>query len=73
MVDFSGKIDVNTNEKIITILTCTLWLTKEDMLNAMLHDCIFINSKYYKVPETDLLELLKNKKFGYTTLDLIEI
>jgi hypothetical protein len=54
-------------------MTCYVRLDKKSMLESLMYEQIFINGKYYKVPERTLLECLLNKRFGETRLDLEEV
>ncbi len=56
-----------------TIITCTIELDKDIILNILKHDVIKIMDRYCKVPEYDLLMLLVNKRFGAIQLSLEEI
>lgn len=73
MVDFSSHLDIQEPTYIRTIMTCYVRLDKKSMVSALAADQIFINGKYYKVPETTLLECLINKRFGEIKLELEEI
>ena len=65
--------EIHGPTKTLSIMTCYVRLDKKSMLEALMHEQIFINGKYYKVPERTLLECLLNKRFGETRLDLEEV
>ena len=73
MVDLTSYLQIQEPTKTRTIMTCYVRLDKKSMLEALMHEQIFINGKYYKVPEITLLECLINKCFGKTRLDLEEV
>ena len=43
-----------------TILSATLALTKNDVIDGLRVDYIFINGKFYRTPKSDLLDLLRD-------------
>jgi hypothetical protein len=73
MIDLSNYLEINEPTKTRTIMTCYVRLDKKSMLESLMHEQIFINGKYYKVPERILLECLINNKFGEIKLDLEEV
>ena len=73
MIDLTNYLEIQEPIKTITILTCYVRLDKKSILEALMHEQIFINGKYYKMPERMLLECLINKRFGQTKLDLEEV
>jgi len=72
-MDLTNYVDFQESQKPRTIMTCYIRLDKKSMLTALVSDNIFINGKYYKVPEQKLLECLINSRFGETKLDLEEV
>ena len=60
------------NYKGITkiIMTCTLILTREEILETLKTCIVKINNKLYKVEEYILLECLINKQYGGVELKL---
>jgi hypothetical protein len=72
-MDLTNYIEVQEPIKTKTILTCCLRLDKKSMLEALMHEKIFINGKYYKLPELQLLDCLVNNRFGETKLYLEQI
>lgn len=73
MIDLTNYLKIQKPTKTRTIITCYVRLDKKSMLEALMHEQIFINGKYYKVPKITLFECLINKRFGETRLDLQEI
>jgi hypothetical protein len=73
MIDLTNYLEIQEPTNTRTIMTCSIRLDKKSMLEALMHEQIFINGKYYKVPERTLLECLLNKRFGETRLDLEEV
>jgi hypothetical protein len=61
MIDWTERQDIS---KILkkTILNATFVLTKDNALDALRCDYIFINGKHYKTPKNGLLDLLRNCK-----------
>ena len=73
MIELTYNLRVDRELVTKTILYCTLQLTKKEMIQALRHEAIFINDKYYKVPEKTLLFCLTNEKFGEIPLELEQI
>ena len=73
MIDLTKYLEIQVPAKTRTIMTCCVRLDKKSMLEVLMHEQIFINGKFYKVPERTLLECLLNKRFGETRLDLEEV
>jgi len=73
MIDLTNYFEIQEPAKTRIIMTCYLRLDKKSMLETLMHEKIFINGKYYKVPERTLLECLLNKRFGETRLDLEQV
>lgn len=73
MIDLTNYLEIQEPTKTRIIMTCYVRLDKKSMLEALMHEQIFINGKFYKVPEEKLLECLVNKRFGKTKLDLEEV
>ena len=72
-MDLTNYLEIQEPTKTRTIMTCYVRLDKKSILNALGAEQIFINGKYYKVPERTLLECLLNKCFGEIMLDLEEV
>jgi hypothetical protein len=76
-IDFTNYHDISFQSSPKTIATFSLVLSKQDILNALGSESIYINGKYYKVPEIELLELLYEYRFrsniGNIEIDLEEI
>ena len=70
MINLTDNLRIDIEPVTKTILYCTLKLSKKEMIQALSHEAIFINDKYYKVPEKSLLHYLTNKQFGDTYLEL---
>jgi hypothetical protein len=73
MIDLTNYFEIQEPTKTRIIMTCYLRLDKKSMLEMLMHEKIFINGKYYKVPERTLLQCLLNKRFGETRLDLEQV
>ena len=56
--DWTQYQDINESYRR-TILTATFALTKDNVINALRCDYVFIQDKYYKTPKHDLLNLLQ--------------
>ena len=72
-IDLTNYLDFQEPKTTRIIMTCYIRLDKKSMLTALMSDNIFINGKYYKVPEQKLLDCLINSRFGTTKLDLEEV
>jgi hypothetical protein len=72
-MDLTNYLEIQQPAKLKTILTCHVRLDKKSMLEALSSEAVFINGKYYKVPEEELLDCLINKRFGQTKLNLEQI
>lgn len=57
--NWSKYLDLSESSKR-RILTANLALTKNDVLDALRQDYIFINDAYYRTPKYDLLDLLRD-------------
>lgn len=73
MIDFTNHLEISESFKTKTVVCCFVRLDKETMLNALKSESIYIKGNYFKVPETKLLHLLLNRKFGETYLELEKI
>lgn len=73
MIDLTNYLEIQEPTKTRVIMTCYVRLDKKSMLETLMHEQMFINGKYYKVPETTLLECLLNKRYGQTKLNLEEV
>jgi hypothetical protein len=73
MIDLTSCVDISKPLRTKTIMTCDVWLDKKIILEALKCEQIFINGKYYEVPERVLLESLRTKQFGITRLEFEEI
>ena len=73
MIDWTAKIDISQEQFKKTILTVTLYLDRLTILEALKHEKIFLNSKFYKVPKKELIELLTIEIYGCVELELEEI
>jgi hypothetical protein len=69
MIDLTSRVDISKPLRIRTIMTCDVWLDKQIILEALICEQIFIDGKYYEVPEIVLLESLRTKQFGMTRLE----
>lgn len=69
MIDLTSRVDISKPLRIRTIMTCDVWLDKQIILEALICEQIFIDGKYYEVPEIVLLESLRTKQFGITRLE----
>lgn len=68
LADMANK-DLTDNFHLVigkkkTILTCTVNLDRDTMLDALKSKALIINGKYYHVPERRLLEALMCHHFG---------
>lgn len=73
MIDLTDYREMQEPIETRTIMTCTLRLDKETMINALRCDGIHINGEYFKVPERALLDCLIEKRYGETRLSLEKI
>jgi hypothetical protein len=73
MVIFDNKLDLSQEQFEKTILTAVFYLKKKDMLEALSHELLLVNGKYYKVPKKELLECLMDEIEGSIELELIEL
>lgn len=55
------------------VLTAYFNLTRNEILETLKHESICINGKYYKVPESALMECLMNRQYNNIKLDLEQI
>lgn len=60
-------------KEIRTTLTATFRLDRQTILDVLSVELIKVDGHYYEVPESHLLHLLLNKKYGDTELTLIRI
>jgi hypothetical protein len=73
IINLGNYVEIQEKIQTKTIMTCYVRLDKKSMLEALNHEIIYINGKYYKVPEIKLLECLINKRFGQIKLNLEEL
>lgn len=73
MIDLTSYLEISNKPETRLVMTCYVRLDKKTILSALAAESIFINGKYFKVPESRLLECLINRSFGETKLDLEEI
>ena len=73
IIDLTEKNDKSFHPETRHILTCCLNLSRNDMLESLMAECILIHGNYYRVPESDLLECLQKKLFGNIKLELEQI
>ena len=73
MINLTDYMEIQEPTKTRIIMTCYVRLDKKTILEALMHEKIFINGKFYKVPEKILLECILNRRFGSIKLDLEEI
>jgi len=73
MIDLTNHIEISESFKTKTVICCIVRLDKETMLNALKSKSIYLRGEYFKIPETKLLHLLLNNKFGETYLELEKI
>ena len=73
MIDLSHRIDKSQDQVEKTILIVTLYLDRLTILEALKHEKIFLDSKIYKVPKKELIELLTIETYGCVELELEEI
>lgn len=62
--DFTGFVNRYTKdipEKIM--IEATFKLSREDILNALLNEVVYVDGHYYKVPEQEFLYLVMYKKY----------
>ena len=73
MIDFTSYVDYGIDSlQPKTVLTCTLWLEKTTVLQALLCESIIIHGNEYEVPESQLVEILQDKRFGTNTIDFTQ-
>jgi hypothetical protein len=73
MIDLTNYIEIQEDIEIKTIITCSLRLDKNTMIEALKNDCIYINGDYFKIPEKDLLNCLTNNIYGEIRIELEKI
>ncbi len=64
MIDFTDYIDLYDGQEKKVIMTCTVRLDKNTVLNALRHDSIFIDGFEYKTPKRTLINCLELDKYG---------
>lgn len=72
-INLSDYLELQESIETKIIITCCVRLDKRTILEILLHENVLINGKYYKVPETKLLNCLYKRRFGETKLDFEEI
>ena len=72
-IDLTNYLEIYEQTKTRVIMSCYVRLDKKTILSVLSSEQIYINGKYYKVPEKTLLLCLLNNNFGETKLDLEEI
>lgn len=73
MIELTNHVETQEPMLNKTILSCFVRLDKKTVLEILNNDYITIHGKKYEIPETKLLHLLLNRRFGETALDLVEI
>lgn len=72
-INLSDYLELQEPRKTKIIMTCYVRLDKKTILEILLCEKILISGKFYKIPETKLLNCLYERRFGETKLELEEI
>jgi len=63
---------INEEEGTKTIMKAMFNLTRKDLINSLHYDFILIYGKYYYTPESQILNILKNRMEGAIELELTQ-
>lgn len=73
MIDLTYHQEICSEYEKRIIMSIVVRLDKKTMIDILGSDKVFINGMYFKVPENQILNLLLNRQYGETKLELEQI
>jgi hypothetical protein len=73
MIDYTDYIDLYEGQERKIIMTCTIRLDKETILDALRYDTMFIDGYTYKTPKKTLINCLELEKYGSIRISFEQI
>lgn len=63
-IDLTKNFDASIQRYFITTLTVGLFLSRDEMCEALKHDVLILNDDSYSVPKEQLSDNIKNGKYN---------
>lgn len=73
MMDLSYHREIQEKASEKVIMSCTVKLDKKTILEVLGSELIFIDGKYYEVPEKQLISILLNGSYGSNFINFLQV